>query len=266
MAGTGHSTNTASDTAHIPASAHELLESLPPTLPGAEIRAVNPPRPELHTQRTYGYNGWDFTVPPGVFLPGLTSRSVHDRILDGGIDVAGRTYVAMGAGLGVEAVIAGIRGARAVYAVDSHAESVEAATAHYRRIVGERSRTAYVPVVSDLFDRFPDGVQADVVTFNPPAVAERTSDDPDAIRNVCVGPAIATRFFDQIAERDLLAPSGEIFLIASNTSDLRSIIAHAIATGFAPEILHIQTYAGDDVRTYLFRLTRGPRAAAGRRG
>jgi hypothetical protein len=123
-----------------------LHESLPHTLPADEILAVNKPKPDLHTHRMYSYNGWSFELPPGVFMPGETSRMVHDRLLDSTIPVAGRTYVAMGAGLGVEAVAAGIRGAREIYAIDVDADSVKAMAEHYDRIVGERPGTAFHPL------------------------------------------------------------------------------------------------------------------------
>ncbi|MFC0627821.1 methyltransferase [Kribbella deserti] len=229
------------------------IDHLPATLSVAEIRAVNPPRPELHTHRTYQWNGWDFDLPPGVFQPGETSRLVHARLLDGTIDVAGRSYVAMGVGLGVEAVIAGEVGAAEIVAVDIDPDSVAVAADHFRRIHGDSA--ALRPIVSDLFDEVPDGPY-DVITFNPPAVAERVSDDPVAVRNVCVGAGIATRFFDQIVARDLLAPDGEIYLIVSNTADLRGIARYAVQEGFRLEVVHHEDWPGDDVETFLFRVTR----------
>ncbi|MDO0939114.1 methyltransferase [Streptomyces sp. DG2A-72] len=233
-----------------------LHESLPHTLPADEILAVNKPKPELHTHRMYTYNGWSFELPPGVFMPGETSRMVHDRLLDGTIPVAGRSYAAMGVGLGVEAVAAGIREAREIYAIDVDPDSVKAVADHYARIVGERPGTAFHPLVSDLFDELPDSAKVDVITFNPPAVRETVSDDPTVVRNVCVGKDIAVRFFDQIVQRDLLADDGEVYLIVSNTADIRDIIKYAIESGFAPEVIHRQTWDTDNVQTYLFRMRR----------
>ncbi|KUH39622.1 methyltransferase [Streptomyces kanasensis] len=233
-----------------------MLDSLPDTLPGDEILALNSAQSDIHTERTYDYNGWTFTLPPGVFKPGDTSRIVHDRLLDGTIPVTGRSYAAMGVGLGVEAVIAGTLGAREVYAVDVHPDSVAAAAGHYARIVGDRSDTVFRPLVSNLFEEFPDSARLDVVTFNPPAVSKRTSDDPTVVRNVCVGAEIVLRFFDQIVTRDLLAPDGEIHLIVSNTAELKRIVAHAVDAGFRPVVLHRQTWEGDNCQAYLFKLIR----------
>ncbi|SCK39275.1 release factor glutamine methyltransferase [Streptomyces sp. WMMB 714] len=238
------------------ARAWDLHGTLPHTLPAADIIALNTPKADLHTWRTYGYRDWTFDMPPGVFTPGETSRMIHDRILDGTIPVGGRSYAAMGAGLGVEAVVAGLRGAKEIHAVDIDPESVRAMTEAYERIVGDRPGTLFHPWVSDLFESVPDGAQFDVITFNPPAVRETVSEDPAVVRNVCVGIGIVRQFFDQIVQRDLLAVDGEIYFIVSNTSELRNIIAYAIESGFLPEVIHHQTWDTDEVQTFLFKLRR----------
>ncbi|MEU2972889.1 methyltransferase, partial [Nocardiopsis alba] len=79
-----------------------LIDQLPPPLPAERIIELNRPKTDLHTLRHYSWNGWDFEVPPGVFVPGETSRMIHRRLLDDEIDVRGRSYAAMGVGLGVE--------------------------------------------------------------------------------------------------------------------------------------------------------------------
>ncbi|NKY99568.1 methyltransferase [Nocardiopsis alborubida] len=229
-----------------------LVDQLPPPLPAEQILAVNPPRKDLHTTRSYTWNGWEFEVPPGVFLPGGTSRMVHQRILEDDIDVRGRRYAAMGVGLGVEAVAAGARGADRVHAADVHAPSVEAAARNFAHLLQGRTATELVPVTGDMFEGFPDGTEVDVVTFNPPAVSQAVSTDPDVVRNVCVGAPVTEKFFSQLAERPLLAPGAEVFLIASNTADLRRIVGHAEATGFRGEVHHRHDW-GDGVLTYLFR-------------
>jgi len=81
-----------------------LLEQLPPPLPADRIIALNQPKADLHTTRSYEWNGWTFDVPPGVFIPGWTSRLVHERVLDGRIETRGLRYAAMGVGLGVGAL------------------------------------------------------------------------------------------------------------------------------------------------------------------
>lgn len=239
------------------AAGQALLEQLPDPLPADEIIALNTPKSDLHIHRSYEWNGWTFDVPPGVFMPGATSRMIHERVLDGTIAVEGRAYAAMGVGLGIEALAAGLRGVREVYAVDVHPDSVRTTARYYDELVGRRSGASFVPVLADLFDGFPEGVALDVITFNPPAVSQPVSDDPDVVRNVCAGSPLLARFFEQIATRNLLAPGGEVFVIASNTADLREIIGNALDQGFTPEVAYLHEWH-DDVRTYVFRLQQGP--------
>lgn len=242
------------------ASGWDLHAKLPHTVPAEEIRAINKPNPAIHTHRTYRWNGWDFELPPGVFHPGETSRLVHTRLLDGTLPVTGLRYAAMGCGLGVEAVAAGVRGARMVYAMDVHPESVRTTIRHYERIVGpvlgSSSSPPLVPLVTDVWEGFPDGEQVDVVTFNPPTIDLPLSDDPDIVRNLCVGPDLAARFFGQLVARDLLAPGGAVYLIVSNTAPLRDIVALALESGFGAEVIHVEDWEGDNVQTYLFEMRR----------
>ncbi|WP_197359009.1 methyltransferase, partial [Streptomyces clavuligerus] len=230
-----------------------------PPLPADRIIDLNRPRGDLHTTRRYTWNDWTFEAPPGVFLPGGTSRMIHERILDGRIAVRDRRYAAMGVGLGVEAVAAAVRGARRIHALDVHPASVESAVRHVRRIAGDQAASRVVPGTGDLFAAVPDGTPLDVVTFNPPAVSRRVSEDPDVIRNVCAGAPLLARFFAQLAERELLAPDGEVFVVASNTADLRTIVEDALTAGFTPEVAHLHDWR-DGVLTYLFRFTREGRA------
>lgn len=221
-------------------------------LSAERVIALNQPKKDLHTTRTYAWNDWEFEVPPGVFMPGATSRMIHERVLSGDIEVHDRRYAAMGVGLGVEVVAAGVRGARIIHAVDVHPESVEAAERNYRRLVGERTGQELVPLVSYLFDTFPGDTQFDVVTFNPPAVSQTVSEDPDIVRNTCVGASIVTEFFAQLRRRSLLAPGGQAFVV-SNTADLPQIAEHAEDNGLSTDVHHSHDW-DSGVQTLLFRL------------
>jgi len=94
----------------------------------------------------------------------------------------------------------------------------------------------------------------DVVTFNPPAVEVPLSDDPEIVRNVCVGRDIAARFFDQLVSRNLLALGAVVYLVVSNTAALRDIVAFALDAGFDAEVVHVKDWPGDNAQTYLFAL------------
>ncbi|WP_231973991.1 methyltransferase [Pseudonocardia sp. HH130630-07] len=227
-------------------------QELPPPLPAATVTALNRPDGTLHTTRTRSWNGWDLDVPPGVFRPGLTSEMIADRVLSGEIETRGRRYLAMGCGLGLEVVAAGIRGAGHVYAVDVHPASVETAVRHHDRLAGPGGCTG---IVADLLDGVPDGTVVDVVTFNPPAVSVRVAEDPDVVRNVCEGAPLLDRFFAQLAGRDVLAPGGEVLVIASNTADLPAIVRSAAGHGFDAGLVLRHDW-GDGVLTHLFRFTR----------
>lgn len=244
------------------ATGADLLDQLPPPLPAARVVALNQPKADLHTTRSYAWNGWSFDVPPGVFVPGWTSRLIHERILDGRIETRGLRYGAMGVGLGVEAVAAGVRGAREIHAMDVHAESVATAARHYARLVGDREGTAFLPAAGDLFAGVPGGTWLDVVTFNPPAVSQPVSDDPDVVRNTCVGAPLLARFFDQLAERDLLAPGGAVYVIVSNTADLRTIVGDALDRGFEARIDHLHDWQ-DGVLTFLLKFLPSPQLTRG---
>ncbi len=232
-----------------------LLNALPPPLPADRIVALNQSKSDLHTYRSYEWNGWTFEAPPGVFLPGQTSRMIFDRLRAETIAVRGCRYVAMGVGLGVETVAAGVVGAREIYAVDVHPDSVCTAHRHFESHIGSSAPTTFVPVVADVFEGFPAGVQAEVITFNPPAVSQPVSEDPHVVRNVCAGTGLLEKFFAQLAERELLAPGGEVFVVASTTADLRGIVGHALEYGLSPEVFDLHDWQ-DGVVTYLFRFVR----------
>jgi release factor glutamine methyltransferase len=201
----------------------------------------------------YHWNGWTFDVPPGVFEPGATNRFLCGLMLDGTLPLEGLRYAAMGAGLGVEAVVAGVRGARHVHALDVHEESVRAATLHYDRIVGRRG-PPFVGIVSDLWERLPEDTKLDVVTFNPPLIDIKLSDDPYIVRNRCMGLGLAERFFEQVRARRLLDPDGVVYLTITNTSPLRDVVAMALHAGFDLEALAVRDWSVDGVQTFLIAL------------
>lgn len=239
----------------------DLHALLPSTLSPGEIFAAYDVAPPTEERRSYRWNGWDFDLPPGVFQPGTTSRLLHDRLLDGTLPLANLTYAAMGTGLGVEAVVAGVRGATTVYALDIHEESVRTTARHYWRIVGDGG-PPFVGVISDLWEELLDGVQLDVVTFNPPFIDVPLSDDPYIVRNRCMGAGLASRFFDQLVSRRLLAAGGVVYLTLSNTEPLRDIVAMALHAGFDVEALHVDNSSGTSVQTYLLALRESPRTSA----
>lgn len=238
------------------ASNWDLHALLPSTLSPNEILAACEVAPPPAERRTYQWNGWNFDLPPGVFQPGTTSRLLHNRLLDGTLPVSGLRYAAMGVGLGVEAVVAGLHGARTVYALDIHEESVRTTARHYARIVGDEG-PPFVGLVSDLWQALPRGVEFDVVTFNPPFIDVRLSDDPYILRNRCMGARLAMRFFEQLTSQRVLARHGVLYMMLANTEPLRDIVAMALRASFNVEALHKEDSSPNSVRTYLLALRQG---------
>lgn len=233
-----------------------MIEDLPPVLPADRIVAANRPATDLHTERAYRWNGWELTVPPGVFRPGRTSETIFERVLSGEIETRGRRYLVAGCGLGVEVAAAAARGAAEVLATDVHPASVAVAAGQAGRLV-PGSATRVRGVVADLAaPPLPDlGGPVDVVTFNPPAVSVRVGEHPDVVRNVCTGAGLLERFFACLAAPRVLAPGAGVYVIASNTAELHRITADAAGHGFGAEVVHrIDWDSG--VVTLLFRFTR----------
>ena len=234
-----------------------LISRLPPTLTAEEIALVNHRglSPDIHSVRPYHWGGLRFNAPPGVFLPGPTSRLVHEMIRDGRIRVRGLRYAAMGCGLGVETVLAGLRGALIVYGIDVHPPSVESSRRHYLKYVGTTGAT-FVGVISDLWNDFPSVAPLDVVTINPPFIGVHLSDDQDLIRNMCVGPELAQRFLRQLVERPLMSPEGVVYVTLSNTAPLRDFVSMALNHGLSVSVVHEQGWPGENVRTFILALRR----------
>jgi release factor glutamine methyltransferase len=232
----------------------DLLALLPETLPAADIVAANRDLgADIHRSRQYLWGRWRFEVPPGVFLPGVTSQLTYDRLLNGSIPVAGLRYAAMGCGLGVEAVIAGFRKASMIYGIDVHEVSVHTAERHYHKY-NRQPGAPFIGVVSNLWEDFPQNTQVDVVTCNPPFVGVRLSDDPDIIRTLCVGQIFVEKFFSQLAGRSILAPTGTVYLTLSNTAPLREIVSAVLTMNFEVEVIHAQKWPGGNVRTFIFAI------------
>jgi release factor glutamine methyltransferase len=105
----------------------------------------------------------------------------------------------------------------------------------------------------------PDGTKLDVVTFNPPLIDIRLSDNPYIVRNRCMGLNLAERFFDQLKARDLLDPNGVVYLTITNTAPLRDVVAMALHAGFDAEALAVRIWPVDGVQTFLIALRKAVR-------
>jgi release factor glutamine methyltransferase len=237
-------------------TAHAVVENLPPTLSRAAILKANSAKVDINRTRTYHYLNYTFTVPPNVFEPGGTSRFIHDGLVDGSIPLAGRTYLVMGVGVGVEPIIAAHAGATKVFAYDIDEPSVVATREHYTEY-----GLSNVPLIADTSDLFQvhideDRGPVDVITFNGPAVSVPISSDPHVVRNTSVGKSIIFRFADEIKSAKLLNPMGKAYFVISNTAELTEIVLYLKKLGFEVYIEKTQTYGPpyEDVVTFLFSI------------
>lgn len=95
----------------------------------------------------------------------------------------------MGCGAEVEAVIAALKNTNTIYAVDINLLSVKTIKYNYNKIINGKTASKFYPVVSDLFSTIINDLKRkfDLITFNPPAVSIKISNQKDIIRNTCVG-------------------------------------------------------------------------------
>lgn len=208
---------------------NEILKVIPSKLSREEIILVNNVPADNNGLRTYNYQGLKFEVPDKVFLPGATSRIIHDELYKK-TKINDKKIIIIGTGCGVEPVICTKKNADYIYASDIHKESIEIAKRNFHNNINNYKNISFL--LSNLFDSYPKNVNADIICFNPPTVGIKFSNDEDIVRNVCTGKSILFKFFLEIKEKNMIDDQGVIMIVISNTSDLRKIITHAYGTGF----------------------------------
>lgn len=234
-----------------------ILAQLPVTLAADTIRELNAPNTLSQTQRHYSYEGHSYLIPPGVFLPGETSKLIHNRIVNGDIPVRGKDVCVVGCGAGIEGVLLHAAGARTICLADLDPVSVQAARENFALCVPGASISP-IFLTSDLFSNFSHATKWDVILFNPPAVSVPVSDDTNVIRNTSVGTSIVLSFAEQILSKSLLKENGSAFCILSNTAELRRIYVELVCRGFSVSIFHSQGWPPpyEHLFSFVFKLTR----------
>jgi len=231
----------------------QFLAQFPSTLPKNEIIATNNVTGDVHTHRRYEWEAWSFDVPPGVFMPGPTSRLIHERLRSGEIDVRARRFVSVGVGLGIETLVAGLAGANEVVGIDIHEPSVRAARSVYLTY-GPSCGAPFTGYVSDLFENVDPALHADVMVFNPPFIDVPISSDPAIRRTIASGLPLARRFFAELTSGAHLDQVGRLYMLLSNTAPLREILRLALAANLAIDPVHTQIWSAESTRTYLFEM------------
>lgn len=235
-----------------------LYNNLPETLPPSEILKYNKTKVKNNKETKYIYRSLHFLIPSGVFLPGGASKIIFDYLHNDGVNIEGINYLIMGCGAGVEAVIATFKNANTIYAIDINPLSVETTKHNYNIIVSRKTKSKFYSIVSNLFNFAMNDSKTkfDLITFNPPAVSIKISDNKDVIRNTCIGADIVNDFFFQIKEKQILSSGGKILIVLSNTSELKKIIYYAIMLGFIPKIVDRSNYKNLIMYLFEFSLTK----------
>lgn len=235
-----------------------LYNDLPETLSSSEILKYNKTAAGNNKETKYIYKSLRFLIPSRVFLPSGASEIIFDYLYNDGVNIEGRNYLIMGCGAGVEAVIAAFKNASIIYAIDINPLSVESAKHNYNKIVSGKTKSKFYSITSNLFDFTTNDSRTkfDLITFNPPAVSIKISDNKDVIRNTCIGADIVNDFFFQIKEKQILSSDGKILIVLSNTSELKKIIYYAIMLGFIPKIVVRNNYKNLMIYLFEFSLTK----------
>jgi len=232
-----------------------LYNNLPETLSEEEILKYNKSNINDKKDLIYTYQSFKFNIFPGVFFPSGASKIIFDYIFFNNSSLKNKNYLCMGCGAGIEAVLAKLKKANVIYAVDVDNLSIQSAKYNFNMVNDGQSDSKFYPIVSNLFNFITNdsNVKFDLMTFNPPAVSINISDNKDVIRNTCIGSKIVYDFFSQIKRKHLLSPKGKILVVLSNTSKLKEIIRNAIILGFIPKILNCNKYK--NLIMYLFEFS-----------
>lgn len=195
---------------------------MPETLLPREILKYNKTKVKNNKETEYIYRSLHFLIPLGVFLPSGASEIIFDYLYNDGINIEGINYLIMGYGAGVEAVIAAFKNANTIYAIDINPISVETTKHNYNKIASGKTKSKFYSIASNLFNFVINDSKTkfDLMTFNPPAVSIKISDNKDVIRNTCIGTDVVNNFFFQIKEKQILSSDGKILIVLSNTSEL----------------------------------------------
>ncbi|MCB9169819.1 MAG: methyltransferase [Flavobacteriales bacterium] len=185
--------------------------------------------------RRHRYDGLDLIVLPGVFHPGLffSTHTLADFIC--GMDLKGRTFLELGAGTGLIALLAARLGA------DATASDINPAALHNLELNRERTGLPLHIVRSDLFDDLPG--HFDVIAINPPYYSR--DPDNDAERAFFAGRDLDhfRRSFPSLSER--VRAGTEVYMVLSGDLDLHPIWALAKGSGLRAVTLHERSRWGE---------------------
>lgn len=178
--------------------------------------------------RTYRYHGLDLLVLPGVFHPGLfgSTRILAEHVATLGL--RGRSFLELGAGTGLVALVAARKGAQVT------ASDVSGAAVRNLRENAQRNELPITVVHSDLFQALPG--HYDVIAINPPYYAR----DP---RNEAEQAFLAGSELDYFARlmpalHERIGRGSQVHMVLSADLDARGIDALAAQNGIGLAEVH----------------------------
>ena len=177
---------------------------------------------------THRFDGLVLAVPTGVFHPGLfLSTSFLCRTLLT-IELAGRSFLEVGCGSGLVAIVAARAGAT-VTALDINPAAVGTT------IENAAANNVNIEVrQSDLFASIEADRRFDVVAVNPPYFRKDPADVAERAWFAGANFEYFSAFFAQLASHS--APDSLVLMILGEDCDLSAIAAHAADHGFVMQL------------------------------
>lgn len=171
--------------------------------------------------RHYRYQGLDLVVLPGVFHPGIFISTRTMVAWVEGLALHGRTFLELGAGTGLVALVAARKGA-IVTASDISEQAVRNVQENARR-----NQLVVNTVRSDLFIGLPQPF--DVIVINPPYYPYDAKNEAERAFFAGAGHGYFVRLFPELAAR--VRSGTEVYMVLSDDLDRRPIDALAGAHG-----------------------------------
>ncbi|MDB5253488.1 MAG: hypothetical protein JWP27_2657 [Flaviaesturariibacter sp.] len=183
----------------------------------------------LSRTRTYAYRGITVEVPPDVFHPGcFFSTRFLLRYLDR-INVAGKTFLELGAGSGLISLAAYRRGAT-VMATDINPVAIE-----FLQRNADLNHASLVIRRADLFTGI-EKQSFDIIAINPPYYRKDPTTHLDHAWYCGAGGTFFARLFAQIGP--YLHAHSVVLMVLCDGCDLHMINGFAIENGLSMKLLH----------------------------
>ena len=221
-------------------SMRTVYKGLAATLLPEEILKANNKKHDIKVKRFYSFGGLDFRVLPGVFTPGGTSENLF-KFISNIESYRKKNILVVGTGAGVDTVLLAKKNPQQVTSIDIDVDSVKNAELNAKKHLTKDEFSKVKFKVSNLLANISDA-KYDFIFFNPPAVSVPISDNQKVIRNTSVGIFVVTNLLVQIKNRSALNKNGKVYIILSNTAELKKIFIYALQLNYKIKIAKKITY------------------------